>query len=97
MALAVYRPGIQMTGISSTDEFIDLRSDTVTRPTQAMRDAMKNAAVGDDVFGDDPLVIEAPFDGMVIGHTNNPLVYQGEAIVHVARPARRTPDEPADA
>jgi threonine aldolase len=35
---------------------IDLRSDTVTRPTPAMRAAMAAAAVGDDVFGDDPTV-----------------------------------------
>ena len=35
---------------------IDLRSDTVTRPTAAMRDAMLAAPVGDDVFGDDPTV-----------------------------------------
>jgi threonine aldolase len=36
---------------------IDLRSDTVTRPTQPMREAMVRAAVGDDVFGDDPTII----------------------------------------
>ena len=35
---------------------VDLRSDTVTRPTAAMRQAMASAAVGDDVFGDDPTV-----------------------------------------
>jgi threonine aldolase len=35
---------------------IDLRSDTVTRPSPAMRKAMAEAAVGDDVFGDDPTV-----------------------------------------
>jgi threonine aldolase len=35
---------------------IDLRSDTVTRPTLAMREAMMRAEVGDDVFGDDPTV-----------------------------------------
>jgi threonine aldolase len=35
---------------------IDLRSDTVTRPTPAMRKAMAEAEVGDDVFGDDPTV-----------------------------------------
>ncbi len=35
---------------------IDLRSDTVTRPTQAMRQAMLDAPVGDDVFGEDPTV-----------------------------------------
>ena len=36
---------------------IDLRSDTVSRPTDAMRRAMAEADVGDDVFGDDPTVI----------------------------------------
>jgi threonine aldolase len=35
---------------------IDLRSDTVTRPTPAMRAAMTNAEVGDDVYGEDPTV-----------------------------------------
>lgn len=35
---------------------IDLRSDTVSRPTEAMRRAMAEAEVGDDVFGDDPTV-----------------------------------------
>ena len=35
---------------------IDLRSDTVTRPTAAMRRAMAEAPVGDDVYGDDPTV-----------------------------------------
>ncbi|HEX6722397.1 MAG TPA: beta-eliminating lyase-related protein, partial [Burkholderiaceae bacterium] len=35
---------------------IDLRSDTVTRPTAAMRAAMLEAPLGDDVFGDDPTV-----------------------------------------
>lgn len=37
---------------------IDLRSDTVTTPTQAMRDAMANAVVGDDQYGEDPTVHE---------------------------------------
>lgn len=35
---------------------IDLRSDTVTRPTEGMRRAMAEAALGDDVFGEDPTV-----------------------------------------
>ena len=35
---------------------IDLRSDTVTRPTPAMREAMSRAEVGDDVMGEDPTV-----------------------------------------
>ena len=37
-------------------DLIDLRSDTVTRPTPAMRAAMAQAEVGDDVFGEDPSV-----------------------------------------
>jgi threonine aldolase len=37
-------------------EFIDLRSDTVTKPTLAMRAAMAEAEVGDDVYGEDPTV-----------------------------------------
>jgi threonine aldolase len=37
-------------------EIIDLRSDTVTRPTPAMRQAMFEAEVGDDVYGEDPTV-----------------------------------------
>ena len=37
-------------------EAIDLRSDTVTKPTPAMREAMAKAAVGDDVYLDDPTV-----------------------------------------
>jgi threonine aldolase len=37
-------------------DWVDLRSDTVTAPTQEMREAMAVAEVGDDVFGDDPTV-----------------------------------------
>ncbi|MCU1322971.1 MAG: Threonine aldolase [Acidobacteriaceae bacterium] len=37
-------------------DLIDLRSDTVTRPTPAMRHAMATAEVGDDVYGEDPTV-----------------------------------------
>jgi threonine aldolase len=39
-------------------DVIDLMSDTVTRPTPAMREAMATCEVGDDVFGKDPTVIE---------------------------------------
>ena len=42
----------------NTLSVVDLRSDTVTRPTAAMRRAIAEAVVGDDVFGDDPTVIE---------------------------------------
>ncbi|HVF54131.1 MAG TPA: beta-eliminating lyase-related protein, partial [Actinomycetota bacterium] len=41
----------------SDEKWIDLRSDTVTRPTPEMRRAMAEAEVGDDVLGDDPTVI----------------------------------------
>ncbi|MDA8193705.1 MAG: low-specificity L-threonine aldolase [Thermaerobacter sp.] len=37
-------------------DWVDLRSDTVTRPSPAMRDAMAGAEVGDDVYGEDPTV-----------------------------------------
>ncbi|MFC3500477.1 threonine aldolase family protein [Micromonospora krabiensis] len=37
-------------------DFVDLRSDTVTRPTAGMREAMATAEVGDDVYGEDPTV-----------------------------------------
>ena len=40
------------------DTTIDFRSDTVTQPTAAMRQAMAGALVGDDVYGDDPCVNE---------------------------------------
>jgi threonine aldolase len=40
------------------DKLLDFRSDTVTRPTPGMRQAMAEAAVGDDVFGEDPTVKE---------------------------------------
>jgi threonine aldolase len=40
------------------DRQLDLRSDTVTKPTQAMRRAMMDAVVGDDILRDDPTVLE---------------------------------------
>lgn len=49
--------------------FVDLRSDTVTAPSQAMREAMASAAVGDDVYGEDPTVnrLEA-YVAELLGH-----------------------------
>jgi len=38
------------------NKVVDLRSDTVTKPTQKMREAMMNAVVGDDCYGEDPTV-----------------------------------------
>ena len=53
--------------MSDPDGRVDLRSDTVTRPTAAMRAAMAAAEVGDDGFGDDPTVarLEARFAELV--------------------------------
>jgi threonine aldolase len=45
-----------MTAANQANGVIDLRSDTVTRPTAAMREAMARAVVGDDVYGEDPTV-----------------------------------------
>ncbi len=44
--------------MSRSLRLVDLRSDTITKPTPAMREAMARAEVGDDVFGDDPTVNE---------------------------------------
>ncbi|HIE03485.1 MAG TPA: low specificity L-threonine aldolase, partial [Candidatus Latescibacteria bacterium] len=38
----------------SINGIVDLRSDTVTHPTERMREAMYKAEVGDDVLGEDP-------------------------------------------
>ena len=45
-----------MPKVTNSNRLIDLRSDTVTRPSTGMREAMANAEVGDDVYGDDPTV-----------------------------------------
>ncbi|MDD9968615.1 MAG: low-specificity L-threonine aldolase [Myxococcales bacterium] len=42
--------------MGTSSDIIDLRSDTLTRPTDAMRAAIANAEVGDDVFGEDPSI-----------------------------------------
>src|SRR5690349_18368230 len=47
---------IQETGGHLATTYVDLRSDTVTRPTPAMRRAMAEAEVGDDTYGEDPTV-----------------------------------------
>jgi threonine aldolase len=43
-------------GVRDLENIVDLRSDTVTRPTAGMRRAMAEAVVGDDVYGEDPTV-----------------------------------------
>jgi predicted deacylase len=42
-------------------------------------------AVIHDAFGEEKITQLAPCDGLVIGHTNNPLVNQGDAVIHLAR------------
>jgi len=44
--------------MKKNNHYADLRSDTVTQPTKAMREAMVNAPVGDDVMGEDPSINE---------------------------------------
>lgn len=54
---------------SAPGRTVDLRSDTVTRPTPAMMAAMTSAPVGDDVWGDDPTVIKLQAHAAVLfGH-----------------------------
>ncbi len=52
MTRAADRPGTR-----GGNRTVDLRSDTVTQPTPAMREAMARAEVGDDVYGEDPTII----------------------------------------
>ena len=53
---------------------IDFRSDTVTRPTQRMRDAMYRAEVGDDVYGDDVTVNKLQeYIAQLFGFTERPI------------------------
>lgn len=55
-------------------------------------------AVISDPFGEDETIVEAEFEGVVIGRTNLPLVYAGEALFHVARVGDETPvDETLEA
>ena len=45
-----------LTIVPMAEQIIDLRSDTVTKPTEEMRHAMMESPLGDDVWGDDPTV-----------------------------------------
>lgn len=42
--------------MTTETQIIDLRSDTITKPGKGMREAMANAEVGDDVYGEDPTI-----------------------------------------
>ncbi len=61
------RPRVALGSMGVSEFRVDLRSDTVTRPTQAMRRAMAEAEVGDDLYGEDPTVsrLEALYAEMV--------------------------------
>ncbi len=52
----MYADAARATAETNRNALVDLRSDTVTRPDEAMRQAMAAADVGDDVYGDDPNV-----------------------------------------
>src|SRR3954466_10562871 len=54
MSTAITKP--QNIERTPTAAVVDLRSDTVTKPTPAMRRAMAEAEVGDDVYGEDPTI-----------------------------------------
>src|SRR5438045_5475732 len=53
---SVVSPNPDLVAEAKAQAAIDLRSDTVTKPTPAMRRAMAEAEVGDDVYGEDPTV-----------------------------------------
>lgn len=73
---------------------IDLRSDTVTRPTPEMRRAIADAAVGDDVYGDDPTVNELEArTAEILGKEDAVFVPTGSMSNQVAL---RTHTEPGD-
>lgn len=46
--------GVNAASGFTPDVVVDLRSDTVTLPSKGMREAIANAALGDDIFGEDP-------------------------------------------
>ena len=52
---------------------VDLRSDTVTQPTESMREVMTSAEVGDDVMGDDPTGITFRIRWLNAGKGSRPL------------------------
>ena len=54
----MYSSAKKLEGGDENVQVVDLRSDTVTQPSKEMREAMASAEVGDDVFRDDPTVLE---------------------------------------
>ena len=51
----------------------------------------------EDIFGNRTLRVKSPADGMLIGCAVNPLIYQGDAIVHIAKiQKKKSPGDPED-
>ena len=57
-------------------------------------DAQKWLGFISDTFGDKPVQVRSPLEGLVIGHGQNPLVNQGDALVHIARVQAEAPPDP---
>ena len=80
--------------MSEPERLIDLRSDTVTRPSPEMRRAMAEAEVGDDVLGDDPTVIRLQeFAAELFGKEAGLYVPSGTMSNQVALHAQTTPGD----
>ena len=62
---------------ADTDSYVNLRSDTVTRPSPAMRRAIADAEVGDDWYGDDPTVSGTGATRCAIGSSGWPRTGSG--------------------
>lgn len=64
----------------------------ILRLTRKMGDVVKRGeklGAIEDALGDQSLAVKAPCDGMIVGLVTNPLVYQGDALVHIAAPGSR--------
>ena len=76
------------------DRVIDLRSDTVTRPSEAMRETMALAPVGDDVYGEDPTVNELEaFAADLVGKEASLLVSSGSMANLIAQLVHAKPGD----
>lgn len=89
MHSSVRKPKVPSTEIASSS-WVRARKSGIVRLEARLGDrvrAKQRLAVISDAFGDNRALVEAQADGLVIGITNNPLVYQGEAIIHIGRVA----------
>jgi predicted deacylase len=87
MHASVRKPKIVSTEIVASS-WVRARKSGIVRLEARLGDrvrAKQRLAIISDAFGDNRALVEAQVDGLVIGLTNNPLVYQGEAIIHIGR------------